>query len=68
MPRNGIAHDFSNIGDQSIGARYVFESTAVIVEIVVHHSGIRLAPLGDMGEQAGASEQVDECGVVGKLF
>lgn len=68
VPRNGIAYDFPNIGDQSIGARYVFKPLSVVVEIVVHHGGIRLAPLGDVGEQAGTSEQVDECDIVGKLF
>lgn len=56
MPRYGIAHDFPNIGNQSIGIRYVFKPLSVVVEIVVHHGGIRLAPLGDVGEQAGASE------------
>lgn len=67
VPRNGIAYDFPNIGDQSIGARYVFKPLSVVVEIVVHYGGVGLAPLGDVGEQTGATEEVDEGGVVGEL-
>lgn len=50
-----------------VGTWYVFEPTAVVIEVVVHHGGVGLAPLGDVGEQTGATEEIDEGGIVGEL-
>ena len=55
---------FTQVFQQFIGTMDIFQTLTVVVVVIVDYGGIRPFPFGDMRQQAGATEQVDENSLV----